>query len=159
MQEIKKLNAQIIAIRSEMSKNEDQLKDFHRYRAFLEKLTPNEWLNVNVKSRKEKDESKTSKQDSGTKKGKKSDVKTSNNPAKVGDEIDINGQGFEYDYDYTEEDEAEEEAPLFFNSPQQLLDIFAELEENNLSLIQNCQEMEETLEELKQKTIETEKNM
>lgn len=36
-----------------------------------------------------------------------------------------------------------------------MLDIFAELEENNLALIQNCQETEETLEELKSKIAET----
>lgn len=39
---------------------------------------------------------------------------------------------------------------LFFTDPQQLLDIFAELEEQNLSLIQNSQETEEALEEMKQ---------
>jgi hypothetical protein len=44
IQEIKKLNLQIMSIRSEMSKNEDQLKDYRRYRSFLEKITPAEWL-------------------------------------------------------------------------------------------------------------------
>ena len=94
------------------------------------------------------------------KKGKKGeDVKNtaSSKGNEGGEDYDING--LEYDYDYSDDDDLEEEAPLFFNNPQQLLDIFAELEENNLSLIQNCQEMEETLEELKQKTMETEKNM
>ena len=43
-----------------------------------------------------------------------------------------------------------QELELFFSSPQQLLDIFAELEEQNLSLIQNSQETEENLEEMKQ---------
>ncbi|PNJ36901.1 CFAP100 isoform 4 [Pongo abelii] len=41
-----------------------------------------------------------------------------------------------------------EEPQLYFTEPQQLLDVFRELEEQNLSLIQNRQEMEETLEEL-----------
>ncbi|KAF5914985.1 hypothetical protein HPG69_014743 [Diceros bicornis minor] len=40
------------------------------------------------------------------------------------------------------------ELALYFTEPQQLLDVFTELEEQNLSLIQNMQEMEETLEEL-----------
>lgn len=44
MQEIKKLNMQILQIRSEMSKNEDQLQDFKRYREFLTMLTPASWL-------------------------------------------------------------------------------------------------------------------
>ncbi|XP_053454483.1 cilia- and flagella-associated protein 100 isoform X3 [Nycticebus coucang] len=41
-----------------------------------------------------------------------------------------------------------EELELYFTEPQQLLDVFTELEEQNLSLIQNTQEMEETLEDL-----------
>lgn len=41
-----------------------------------------------------------------------------------------------------------EELELYFTDPQQLLDIFTKLEEQNLSLVQNTQEMEEALEEL-----------
>ncbi|XP_008590258.1 PREDICTED: coiled-coil domain-containing protein 37 [Galeopterus variegatus] len=41
-----------------------------------------------------------------------------------------------------------EELQLYFTEPQQLLEVFTQLEEQNLSLIQNTQEMEETLEEL-----------
>ena len=48
---------------------------------------------------------------------------------------------------------------MYFVNPQQLLDIFSDLEENNLSLIQSCQETEETLDELKKKIEETEKRM
>lgn len=48
------------------------------------------------------------------------------------------------------EDEEEEDLELYFSDPQQLLDIFLELEEQNLSLIQNSQDTEEALEEMKQ---------
>ncbi|XP_057562252.1 cilia- and flagella-associated protein 100 [Hippopotamus amphibius kiboko] len=41
-----------------------------------------------------------------------------------------------------------EELELYFTEPQQLLDVFMQLEEQNLSLVQNTQEMEEALEEL-----------
>ncbi|XP_021574749.1 cilia- and flagella-associated protein 100, partial [Carlito syrichta] len=41
-----------------------------------------------------------------------------------------------------------QELQLYFTEPQQLLDVFTNLEEQNLSLIQNTQEIEETLEEL-----------
>ncbi|KAG8516195.1 Cilia- and flagella-associated protein 100 [Galemys pyrenaicus] len=41
-----------------------------------------------------------------------------------------------------------QELALYFTEPQQLLDVFMKLEEQNLSLIQNTQEMEETLDEL-----------
>ena len=43
IQEIKKLNVQIVSIRSEMSKNEDQLKDLQRYKQFLDQLTPKDF--------------------------------------------------------------------------------------------------------------------
>jgi len=48
---------------------------------------------------------------------------------------------------------------LFFTDPQQLLDIFSELEEQNLSLIQNSQETEEALEEMKQTVKSTKAKM
>ena len=40
--------------------------------------------------------------------------------------------------------------PMYFKEPEQLLDIFTTLEEQNLFLIQNSQETEQALEELKQ---------
>ena len=52
-----------------------------------------------------------------------------------------------------------QELELYFKDPQQLLDIFAELEEQNLSLIQNSQETEEALEEMKQIIKNTKKKM
>ena len=48
---------------------------------------------------------------------------------------------------------------LFFSHPQELLDIFADLEEQNLSLIQNSQETEEALEEMKQTIKQTKVKM
>ena len=48
---------------------------------------------------------------------------------------------------------------MFFREPGQLLRIFADLEESSLFLIQNCQETEEGLEELRQKFAEAEVTM
>ena len=48
---------------------------------------------------------------------------------------------------------------MYFTEPQQLLDIFADLELQNLFLIQNSQETEQALEELKQNYQETKKQM
>merc|ERR1712196_157978 len=44
-----------------------------------------------------------------------------------------------------------DEIPLYFQHPKQLLDIFTQLEEQNLFLIQNSQETEQQLEEIEQK--------
>ena len=58
-----------------------------------------------------------------------------------------------------EETEDEKEVPMYFCEPQQLLDIFTALEESNLFLIQNSQETEAALEELKTKFAETRTRM
>ncbi|XP_044307071.1 cilia- and flagella-associated protein 100 [Varanus komodoensis] len=47
------------------------------------------------------------------------------------------------------DEEDDEEPELYFTDPHQLLNLFTELEEQNLSLIQNSQETEETLDELR----------
>jgi hypothetical protein len=52
--------------------------------------------------------------------------------------------------DNENDDEDLNDLELYFTDPQQLLDIFLELEEQNLSLIQNSQDTEEALEEMKQ---------
>ena len=38
--EIKKINAQMMAVKSEISKYEDTLKEYQLYKRFLEALTP-----------------------------------------------------------------------------------------------------------------------
>lgn len=61
--------------------------------------------------------------------------------------------------DDEDDDEDDDSEPMYFQRPDQLLDIFAQLEERNLFLIQNVQETEEALEELKQKFEETQRQM
>ena len=52
-----------------------------------------------------------------------------------------------------------EEPPMYFTETKQLMDIFSSLEEQNLFLIQNSQETERTLEELRHSFKETKTNM
>merc|ERR1719230_81522 len=56
VQEIKKLNAQITQIKSEMSKFEEQLEDCRKYKDFLDKLTPPEWFEEQAKLKRQKKE-------------------------------------------------------------------------------------------------------
>lgn len=42
--EIKRLNAAIATLRSELNKYEEQLEDFKKYKDFLDSITPNEWF-------------------------------------------------------------------------------------------------------------------
>ncbi|KAJ3227795.1 Coiled-coil domain-containing protein 38 [Clydaea vesicula] len=165
IQEIKKLNVNIMNVRSEMSKNEEQLKDLQRYRKFLDKLTPSDASKKELETSKKaaavsKALQKSLPQQKSTKLNKISKNRQVNNAEKEEPEEE-EAEGSEEVQEDIEElwSDVGEEPLLYFNSPQQLLDIFSELEENNLSLIQNCQETEETLEDLKQKIVETESKM
>lgn len=53
----------------------------------------------------------------------------------------------------------QEDPEMFFKEPQDLLNLMTELEEQNLSLIQNTRETEEALEEFRQNAELTRKNM
>ncbi|KAJ7316923.1 hypothetical protein JRQ81_003085 [Phrynocephalus forsythii] len=57
------------------------------------------------------------------------------------------------------DEEDDEEPELYFTDPHQLLNLFTELEEQNLSLIQNSQETEETLDELRHTLANTRNKM
>jgi hypothetical protein len=58
-----------------------------------------------------------------------------------------------------DDDDDDDDAGMYFTKPNQLLAIFTQLEESNLFLIQNSQETEQALEELKQELRETENRM
>ncbi|XP_053233999.1 cilia- and flagella-associated protein 100 isoform X1 [Podarcis raffonei] len=59
----------------------------------------------------------------------------------------------------SDDDDDDEEPVLYFTDPHQLLNLFTELEEQNLSLIQNSQETEETLDELRHTLANTRNKM
>lgn len=58
-----------------------------------------------------------------------------------------------------DDDASAAECQLYFTAPSHLLQLFSELEEQNLSLIQNSQETEELLEELRHTRKETERDL
>ncbi|RMX58693.1 hypothetical protein pdam_00009492 [Pocillopora damicornis] len=172
--EIKKINAQMMAIKSEISKNEDTLKEYMLYKQFLDSLTPQEWKDDKRKAKEEKkkakqrDKSSVSKKrisiissdrnsSRGSRKESRASSKLAGSPLvkmQRSDAEDSPASVYE-----TDEEESDTEPDLFFGDPQQLLDIFAELEEQNLSLIQNSQETEEALEELRQTIKQTQERM
>ncbi|PRP75575.1 coiled-coil domain-containing protein, partial [Planoprotostelium fungivorum] len=108
-QEIKRLRNEIASIQNELAKYDEQLDDCRKYKEFLDRLTPPEFL-MKIKNRKA-------------------------------------GDG----------DDSEE--PMYFTDPQQLLDIFKQLEETNMFLIQNAQESERILEDLQNKRRDMERKM
>ncbi|XP_012943356.1 cilia- and flagella-associated protein 100 isoform X2 [Aplysia californica] len=170
--EIKRINAQMMGIKSEISKYEDTLKEYQLYRGFLESLIPQEVQEERQKAlekrREEKSQTKetaapTSKSGSRSDASEKGSINSGRRPTKKTGGKGEKGTTSPSKSKTKQEDsetgepkpelldmeDSDEELDLFFTDPQQLLDIFAELEEQNLSLIQNSQETEEALEEMK----------
>ena len=171
--EIKKIQAQITALKSEISKNEDQLKEYQTYKGFLEDLTPSEWKGERTQRRalrkaerkKKRAEEKalapsqpqTPSKRTPLTKTRQSVVSRRKTSSQLPPDSESLVSGVSVDTPAAESDyESDDSCELFFQDPQQLLNIFAELEEQNLSLIQNSQETEEALDEMKQ-TIENTK--
>lgn len=186
--EIKKLNTQIMILRSEINKMEDTLKEYQMYKNFLDRVTPQKVKESRLESRqtdpsrlssaKSKATSNKSEQKSVKSEQTKntdphsekthqtgSHTKSSLSFGKVSitdgttemETRTVHEDIAESEHELEEEDE--EDLELWFTDPQQLLDIFLELEEQNLSLIQNSQDTEEALEEMKQTISKTKLKM
>lgn len=171
-QEIKRMTQQIQTLSSEMSKHREALEDCMRYKKFLDMLTPPEWFKEHARLHEEKKESmRTARHNKKMKEwdtlrrrlmeqhrkdveAKKEIKKDRNRRAHtvVEEEEEDSESKVLVPLAPRLEDEIvdlpEEEPPMYFSRPQQLMDIFAALEEQNLFLIQNSQETEHTLEEL-----------
>ena len=183
--EIKRLNAQLVATKkwvvlstksdtnyasilktvttplfSEISRNNDALKELRTYRQFLDSLAPQEWRDQRSSARQLRRKSKTD--NSGRKTSPKFESEEngtipSASAGATGSAARGAQGGVSEDQCSSDEDEPVE---LYFTDPHQLIAIFTELEEQNLSLIQNSQETEKTLEEIgKQQRKATEQRM
>lgn len=185
-QEIKRLTQQIQALSSEMSKHKEALEDCVRYKNFLDMLTPPEWFANHKKAREDKiARLKKANFDVKYKDWEKTRRKLMEQHRK---EVEARKElkrekskrgGHRHSVDEADDDEPEvklvippaprledevvdlpeEEPPMYFTEPQQLMDIFSALEEQNLFLIQNSQETEHTLEELRHAYAETKVTM
>ncbi|KAB5584117.1 hypothetical protein PHYPO_G00103710 [Pangasianodon hypophthalmus] len=155
--EIKRVTAKMVAIKSNISKFEDTLQEYKLYRDFLESM----------RERSEETDrgKKTCQSDSYTGREKRSPVPRELPPlreARVpsGRSVKSTPQSSKISSaSESDSSEYEEEPELYFTDPQQLLDLLSELEEQNLSLIQNSQETEESLEEFRQTMEQTRKNI
>ncbi|XP_030426216.1 cilia- and flagella-associated protein 100 isoform X1 [Gopherus evgoodei] len=202
--EIRELTAQMMSIQSEISRFEDTLKEYKKYKNFLYQLSPKEWWEeyekkqMKTKAMKMSSEVKEEKISVSpiTPKGQDSTPRTrcgklpylgytgrqsvdfssggpdlrapsqitqrreSLRPGKSPSKQNLKSQQTrrqsiaalameeKASTTFSDNEDEDEEPELYFTDPQQLLHIFTELEEQNLSLIQNSQETEETLDEL-----------
>lgn len=175
MQEIKKVKQEIQMVQTEMSKLKETLDLCEEYKQFLDALTPEEWFEEHAKKKTQRQEAgrvarheKKLKEWNETKRRlrreqqeqhkheSESSAAASNARSTVTSTIQIPDAPKLEDEELTD---SESEEPMYFKEPQQLLDIFTSLEENNLFLIQNAQETEQTLEELKQDYADTKASM
>jgi hypothetical protein len=125
--DIKRLNAQLVTIKNEISRNNETLTELRECRDFLHKLAPQEW---------------------------RDQVKMDAEKQRLEQAEDPEAEAAEDDGE-----ESVAECRLYFTAPSQLLQLFSELEEQNLSLIQNSQETEELLEDLRHTRKETERDL
>jgi hypothetical protein len=177
IQEIKKLKQAIQLVHSKMSKLREQLELCQQYKQFLDDLTPPEYYKEQMQLKQKKREEDRQRRfaervaaweeqknriEEDAERKEQEQRKRFAAAGKVMRKKDSVKENFlasvppkpkledEPQFIETEGDEHEDDIPLFFRDPQQLLDIFAALEEENLFLIQNSQETEQALEELNQ---------
>jgi len=180
VQEIKKLNQQIQMIQSDMSKLKEQLDDCLKYKEFLDSLTPPEWFEQQgeikkkrqIERRRQRRIARTKAWEEKCQKIKvEHEAKEKQEKERLEKEGRVKRKGDRklqsvtlppqptFDSDEDPLSSSGDEMPMYFTRPAQLLDIFTQLEEQNLFLIQNSQETEQALEELKQNFRETKKKM
>jgi hypothetical protein len=180
--EIKRLTQQIQALSSEMSKHRESLEDCLRYQKFLDMLTPQEWFqnwrdereNKRREIMQEQFDAKYKEWEKSRRRIIEAHVKEQEARKEQKKRERRRGGGDDGGDDEEErgpvippaprlEDEVvdlpDEEPPMYFTEPHQLMEIFASLEEQNLFLIQNSQETERTLEELRRAYDETKRTM
>uniref|UniRef100_A0A7S2PSX9 DUF4200 domain-containing protein n=1 Tax=Leptocylindrus danicus TaxID=163516 RepID=A0A7S2PSX9_9STRA len=174
--EVKRLKQQIQTVQADINKNKGILEDCIRYKSFLDELTPNEWFEEQkeekrkrqaerrrqrIKKRKDKWRDEQKKELEANKEKDEHVVDSKNarvsihvlkkrskeNASPSHDKNDMPEPDFE-DEPLTSSDE---ELPMYFQRPHQLLDVFLALEEENLFLIQNSQESEQILDGLRRK--------
>merc|ERR1712131_300070 len=158
--EVKRLSNIIRGIQTEISKQEEKLSELKRYRMFIDQLTPAKYRKSKNK-RPEQARSVTSETSSVNteKNGKGSRASNTKNSAASMNRRDSVRKDSRATTSMTKisaqeeiiEDESsdDEEIELYFKEPQELLAMFHELEDQNLSLIQNGQDMEENIDEIK----------
>ncbi|XP_062397099.1 cilia- and flagella-associated protein 100-like isoform X2 [Sardina pilchardus] len=177
--DIKRITGKIVAVKSDISKFEDILKEYTNYNEFLLKLSPPEWQDKQQwrKEMAEKIQQQQQQQQTAAKAVQGPSVVTASKRKesamrelppvvdpkghrKGGMPTPKEGKTKELPSPRIEADLSEFEDPqLFFTEPQQLLDLLTELEKQNLNLIQNSQDTEETLEEFRITMLNTRKKM
>ncbi|KAL4488164.1 hypothetical protein ABPG73_001575 [Tetrahymena malaccensis] len=163
---IKEINLKLTTIRAEKSRNEEILAGYKEHKEFLDKLAPKDWEEEKQRKKSQlveklKQEFIERQQDNlneRNNKGKQQKKDSGFSQTNTLEKKQLQIQKIENQfYSLVDKDELsdledfEDNYPMYFQSPQQLQDVFNSLEEKNLFLIQMKQEDEQNLEELKHK--------
>jgi hypothetical protein len=169
--EIKRLNQAIQAVQSDISKHREALDDCLRFKEFVDSLTPedffeeeklkklnrqkdrrekkiqerlDEWENLKKQKLNDFNLKKEAEHEAmlarGVSKKKAAATIANMRPPKMPERPKVEEEPLV---------SSGEELGMYFTSPHQLIDMFTQLEEQNLFLIQNSQETEQTLEALR----------
>jgi len=170
--EVKRLSNVIRGIQTEISKQEERLIELKKYRGFIDELTPYPHKHSTKKAEKKKQKMKkaeTSESQMSNKSGNmrrtstaatkrstksntsiRSSVELRKGSSKTQSRLNSGSKTSvisQEDEDLVES--SDDEVELYFNGPNELLTLFNELEDQNLSLIQNGQDLEENIDEIK----------
>ena len=190
VQEIKRINAQMTVIKTELSKTRDRLDDCRRYKTFLDDITDPEFFAAVGDAKRmrslERREKRRIKRDAYAamvdaigladreipdKERALEEAKRKGRKAEAAAQLELEAaikaaQDAREAVDAEpappgtpENDDSDSEVPMYFTSPRQLPEIYGQLEEANLFLIQNAQETEDILEDLKNKEKEVRSRM
>ncbi len=172
VQEVKKLNQQLQVLQSSNNKHKTNLEECIRFKSFLEDLAPSKWFQEQTdkkrlrqrERRRKRIESRRSKwiqeQENIIAPNKEFEAGAIESPRgerarrrKEQNEVDTKVMSLPPMPDFEDEEltSSDEDMPMFFDKPHQLPDIFSALEEENLFLIQNTQEAEQSLDEMTQR--------
>ncbi|XP_041112180.1 cilia- and flagella-associated protein 100-like [Polyodon spathula] len=149
--EIKRASAKMMAIKSIISKNEEILNEYLLYKDFLTNMTPSEWKKEQQRKKDKKKKAKIKERDKKKKEEKALEpaFPKTQEFALLTVEQKKETQTRQGLYCVTKISVYYQELELYFKDPKEMLNILTELEEQNLSYIQNFQETEEAMEEMR----------
>ena len=168
VQEIKKFNQQIQMVQTDISKHKESLDECIRYKEFLGGLTSPEWVEKQMETKRarqqnrrrariEKRKGKWRKEQERTimeskEREEAENAKRKSRRRRRGKQQEDEHFKLTLPLEPSFEEEpltsSDEEIPMHFEQPEQLMDIFSTLEEKNLFLIQSMQEGEQSLDDL-----------
>ncbi|KAF2988068.1 hypothetical protein EK904_005444, partial [Melospiza melodia maxima] len=142
--EIQGLTTEIKKIQSDISRFEDTLQEYKMYRDILYQLSPKEWQEEHRKRhKKEKDKEREPRNE-----GRASPPSSTEQ-----------GESSLEDAESEVSSDEDEEPELYFTDPEQLLNTFMEMLDENLSFVLNSQDIAESWNKVQQTFISTRESM